>query len=501
MTTPLTSLLSYRLNTRGRGRDQQALGDSGSDRNSKGNKNSAPSLLILDSVQLGFQDLNMNQRRELQPSEDLQATISTRPTGKNAEQKASKGASTRMPRRLFRLQPRASRRRGSDDFRQKLFVPGGGDVSAAPLVVKAKRAGGGTGIAWNANVYVPEKQQQRPTHSSSIIRPVAVRPVAAPTTPLVSMNITKQQKEEKQHNDQRKEQQQPKPPRYPVHQALQDLDEERTHELSPYPSSPQPIIMRAQDSDSSKFQRLRPPVPMYDSSYTNGMDTSSPSYSIPAKAIQSGSDRLRRHSDPAQVQALQSGRDRLRRQSYIGESSLPHRQAHQESEQQKQELRELQEQEQEHERSPPHMLMSMISCNHTDKTMMTADDYDEDEEDDDNTVDDDMSEVTWEGDWDFQFYQQQQYQQQQELNQYQQEQMQQMHLQQNSNSPTTISNNNAGTSRIGGTPSWNRFLRPHQNQNRERSATASTADGATTIMHTTIPSNITMVAAHRRYSD
>jgi hypothetical protein len=166
-----------------------------------------------------------------------------------------------------------------------------------------------------------------------------------------------------------------------------------------------------------------------------------------------------------------SGGSKLHRASSIGE---PHLEPQHEPEKQQQ-----QERQEQQEHQPPHMLS--MSCNHTDNTMTTEDD---------ETIasffilDDDISEVTWEGDWDFHKHQQQLYQYHQ---QQQQQQQQLLHQQQQQHEQTTYNGGKKGV------PSWNRFLRP----TRDRLETANT-DGSTTIaMQTTIPSCIRVaVLAH-----
>jgi hypothetical protein len=434
MTTPLPSQ-SHRLNTRGRyqGGDSGVLGDT------------RCHLMVDSTHHLGVQDLN----HRTQTNEDLQlytqcCVSAGSTTVKDMEGESSKAA-TRRPRprlrprfsahaRRFWLQPRA---RGADDFRQNIFVPA--VTTPLPAVHKPTRTGG-TGTAWNAQIYVPERP-----HSSTDI----IRTAAAATTPSVIMRTTKHEKEEEQEEQEEQEQEEEQDDEHQQQQheqreqqpksrfqVLQDLDEEQTHELIP----PSPLC------DSSRFQPLRPPLPMYDS-YTTS--TSSP-YSV-HRGLQHRGDS-------------------------IGESQLsPLQVPHHEPEKQ-------QEQQQQQEHQPPHMLS--MSCNHTDNTMTT--------EDDDTIasffiLDDDISEVTWEGDWDFhkhqqELYQYHQYQQQQQLLQQQQQEQQEQEQ----------ATYNEGKK---GAPSWSRFLRP----NRDRLETANT-DGATAAMHTTIPSCISVaVSAHHHH--
>ena len=390
MTTPLTSQ-SHRLNTRGR--DQGG----GSDRKTV----ALTCHLMVDSAHLGIQDLNhrtQTKHEDLRgPTTDICVSAASRiiHTVKHRKEESSKAATTRMPRpahaRRFRLQLRANR--GADDFRQKIFVPGD-VITPLPAVHTPKRAEG-TGTAWNAQIYVPERP-----HSSDI-------------TPSVSMSITKEEKKQQAQREPKSR-----------FQALQDLDEERTHELTPL----SPL------RDSSRFQRLRPPLPMYDS-YTTS--TSSPN-SVPR--LQHREDSIGKEFQ-LQVAPLQVPQDEPEKQ---------------------------QEQQQEHQ--PPHMLS--MACNHTDNTMTT--------EDDDTIasffiLDDDISEVTWEGDWDF-------HKHQHELYQYHQYQRQQELLLQQQQEQTT---NDGGKN---GVPSWNRFLR----SNRDRLETANTDGASTAAMHMTVPSFISV---------
>jgi hypothetical protein len=322
-----------------------------------GERNSVPCNLISDSsTHLGFQDLNHRE----QTDEDLRYNTQYRHTGiasncctlGTAKIVDESNATTRMQRPARRFRPRA---RG-DDFRRNIFGHGVG----APLT------------------------------AVHIIR-------AAATTPWVSISITKQEEEEHEQREQ-----QPKS----SFQALQDLDDELTYELTYEVTPPSPM------HDSSRFQRLRPPSPMYDSYTTTTTTTSSPY-----------SSRQAPHG----------------RRASIGESQPPH-QAPDEPEMEQQQQQQDQQQQQQ---QPPHMLLSMISCNHTDNTMTS--------EDDDTIasffiLDDDMSEVTWEGDF------------HKHLQQHQQKRHQQQQEQQQQHPQTT---NNMGKS---GVPSWSRFLRPSRDK-------------------------------------
>jgi hypothetical protein len=198
--------------------------------------------------------------------------------------------------------------------------------------------------------------------------------------------------------------------------------------------------------DHNFDQGLPPPSPMlYDSCTTT---TSSPCSAI--------------------SQAPRCGR-RLHRQAIIGECQpAPAHQAH----------HVVLPEKQQHQQ-PPHMLS--MSCS----TMMT--------EDDDTIAsffvpDDDMSEVTWEGDFHKQQQQQYQQHQQHQYQQHQYQQHQQQHRQQASN--------NVGKK---GVPSWtSRFLWPSRDV---KSAAGVATDGVTTAadLHTSmsIPSCIAVVVAHR----